>query len=87
MLSLEVLLSSAKFCMLLFVETFLSLADTSAKCLVGANGLYELFRCIIYYLKIFNIHNQSAVVVSGWMVSKNTIKYNIIALYTKFVQR
>ena len=31
----------------------------------------------IYLLKIFNIHNQSSVAVSGWMVSKNTIIYNI----------
>ena len=31
--------------MLLFVETFLSCVDTSAKCLVGSNELYKLFRC------------------------------------------
>ena len=31
--------------MLLFVETFLACADTSAKCLVGSNELYTLFRC------------------------------------------
>ena len=31
--------------MLLFVETFLTCEDTSAKCLVGSNELYKLFRC------------------------------------------
>ena len=45
MQSLEAILSSAEFCMLLFVETFLARADTSAKCLVGSNELYTLFRC------------------------------------------
>ena len=46
MQSLEVMLSSAEYCMLLFVETFLSCEDTSAKCLVGSNELYKLFTCV-----------------------------------------
>ena len=34
-------LSSAEFCMLLFVETILSCADPSAKCLVGSTEMPE----------------------------------------------
>ena len=41
---LEMLLSHANYDVLPIVETYLSESDTSAKCLVGSGGRYDLFR-------------------------------------------
>ena len=44
-IALEMLLSHANYDVLSIVETYLSDSDSSAKCLVGSNGTYDLFRC------------------------------------------
>ena len=43
-IALEMLLSHANYDVLSIVETYLSNSDTSAKCLVGSEGRYDLFR-------------------------------------------
>ena len=42
--AIEFLLSSATYDIILCVETYLTCDDATAKCLVGANGEYDLFR-------------------------------------------
>ena len=44
-IALDMLLSHANYDVLSIVETYLSDSDSSAKCLVGSEGTYDLFRC------------------------------------------
>ena len=43
-IAIEFLLSSATYYIILFVETYLTFDDATAKFLVGANDEYDLFR-------------------------------------------